>query len=213
MRSVARSLVLTVVAAGLAATGCGAQSSSHAIGGSSSEIIGIGPAPTGGHVQLLPGGETIALDQLRPGWRYRFIGELYRQRGRRYFYVVLQNPGRGQLGTQGAESLVPQGTSGAFSYGIEEGCAPRKWVILYGLMASSRDTVTARIAHIQYAFKRIPIPAAVSPGGMLVYAALPAIPDLLTVRNANGRTVSSEALGGKSGGPCQPGSIQIAVAK
>ena len=80
-------------------------------------------------------------------------------------------------------------------------------------MASSRDTVTARIAHIQYAFKRIPIPAAVSPGGMLVYAALPAIPDLLTVRNANGRTVSSEALGGKSGGPCQPGSIQIAVAK
>jgi len=213
VRSFARSLVLTGVAAGLAATGCGAHSSSQPTGGSSNKIVGIGPAPTGGHVRFLPGGETIAVDQLRPGWRYRFIGELYRQNGRRYFYIVLENPARGQLGTQGAESLVPQGRSGAFAYGIEEGCAPRKWVILYGLLKDPRDTVTAKIPHIEYAFKRISIPAAVSPGGVLAYMALPGVPDSLTVRSANGRTVANEALDGDSGGPCQPGSIQIAVAK
>jgi hypothetical protein len=155
----------------------------------------------------------IAVDQLRRGWRYRFIGELYRQGGRRYFYIVLQNPARGVLGTQGAESLVPQGRSGPFAHGIEEGCSPRKWVIFYGLLAGSGDTVTAKIAHIEYAFKRIPIPAAVRPRGALAYAALPRIPDSLTVRSANGRTVSNEALGGAGGGPCQPGSIQIAIAK
>jgi hypothetical protein len=163
-------------------------------------------------VQFLPGGATIAVDQLWPGWRYGFIGELYRQVGRRYFYIVLQNPGRGQLGTQGAESLVPQGMSGPFAYGIER-CAPRKWVILYGLLAASRDTVTAAIARTQYSFKRIPIPAAVSPGGVLAYAALPGIPDVLTVHSAKGRTVAGEALGGDGGRPCQPGSIQIAVGK
>ncbi len=204
---------MTGVAAGLAAAGCGAHSSSQPTGGTSNEIVGVGPARAGGHVQFLPGGETIAMDQLGPGWRYRFIGELYRQVGRRYFYIVLQNPGRGPLGTQGADSLVPQGMSGAFAYGIQEGCAPRKWVILYGLLTGSRDTVTANIAHAGYAFKRIPIPAAVSPGGVLAYAALPGIPDLLTVRSATGRTVSTEALGGDVGGRCQPGSIQIAVAK
>ncbi|MGZ6639355.1 MAG: hypothetical protein ACXVHQ_40135 [Solirubrobacteraceae bacterium] len=150
------------------------------------------------------------MGQLQPGWRYRFIGELYQQVGRRYFYIVLQDPGRGQLGTQGAESLVPQGMSGPFAYGIEEGCAPRQWVILYGLLAGSRDTVTAKIVHTKYAFKRIPIPAAVSPGGVLAYAVLPRVPDVLTVSSATGRTLLSQGLGG---GRCQPGGIVIGVAK
>jgi len=98
-------------------------------------------------------GETIAVDQLQAGWRYSFIGELYQQGGRRYFYIVLQNPGSGQLGAEGAESLVPQGMSGPFAYGIEEGCAPRKWVLVYGLLAGSRNTVSATIAHTVYRFK------------------------------------------------------------
>jgi hypothetical protein len=213
MRSVAKSLLWIGLTAGLAATGCGAHSSSHPTGGLSNEIFGIGSAPTGGHFRFLPAGETIAADQLRRGWRYRFIGELYEQGGRRYFYIVLQNPGRGPLGTHGAESLVPQGRSGPFAYGIEEGCSPRRWVILYGLLAGSGDSVTAKMAHVEYALKRIRIPTAVRPRGVFAYAALPGIPDSLTVRSANGRTVSNEALGGAGAGPCQPGSIQIAIAK
>ena len=91
---------------------------------------------------------------------------------------MLQNPARGQLGTQGGESLGPQGRSGPFAYGIEEGCSPRKWVILYGLLAGSGDSVIAKIAHIQHAFKRIPIPTAVRPRGVLAYAALRGSPTL-----------------------------------
>jgi hypothetical protein len=112
MRSVVKSLLWIGLAAGLAATGCGAHSSSHPTGGSSNEIFGIGSAPTGGHFRFLRGGETIAVDQLRRGWRYRFIGELYEQGGRRYFYIVLQNPGRGPLGTQGAEKPRTPGQTG-----------------------------------------------------------------------------------------------------
>jgi hypothetical protein len=76
MRLVAKSLLSIGLAARLAATGCRAHSSGHPTGGSSNEIFGVGSAPTGGHFQFLRGGETIAVDQLRRGWRYRFIGEL-----------------------------------------------------------------------------------------------------------------------------------------
>ena len=158
-------------------------------------------------------GETIAVDQLQACWRYSFIGELYQQGGRRYFYIVLQNPGRGQLGAEGSESLVPQGMSGPFACGIEEGCAPRKWVLVYGVLAGSRNTVSATIAHTVHRFNRMPIPASISPGGALAYAVLPAVPAVLTVRSVNGRVLASDPPGGEATGPCQPGSIVIAVAK
>ena len=147
---------------------------------------------TGDTVRFLPGGERIVRDELQPGWSFRFIGELYQQGSQRHFYVVLQNPTRGPLGTDGAESLVP-------------------WTILYGLLQASDDTVTARTGTDTRGFRKVRVPRALNARGVLAYATLGHIPDEVRVSTPSGDTVLDENLGGDPAGPCQAGSISVGI--
>lgn len=166
---------------------------------------------TGDTVRFLPGGERIVRDELQPGWSFRFIGELYQQGSQRHFYVVLQNPTRGPLGTDGAESLVPQGTQTVLPYTIQQGCQPHPWTILYGLLQASDDTVTARTGTDTRGFRKVRVPRALNARGVLAYATLGHIPDEVRVSTPSGDTVLDENLGGDPAGPCQAGSISVGI--
>jgi hypothetical protein len=84
-----------------------------------------------------------------------------------------------------------------FALHLQTGCQPHEYVILYGLLSASRDTVLARNAGRLQPLRRVRIPASLHAHGVLAYVALPAVPSEVIVRTPKGKTVFTEKLAGK----------------
>jgi hypothetical protein len=161
-------------------------------------------------VKYFPGGiATLAHESLPQGPSFTIRGERYRKLGAVHFELKLKVSNEEQLFGPGGGSSVPASVEEearvgadtslrdrrAFQPKASSGCEPQPYVIIYGLLKASHDTVLARVAGTLVPLHKVAIPARLHAGGTLAYGAFSPIPTELLIRNASGRTVARQDLG------------------
>ncbi len=81
-----------------------------------------------------------------------------------------------------------------FTPQLETGCQPSEFAIVYGLLREPGDVVLARTTTGLVPLRKVKIPKALHAGGVLVYAALPSVPQEVVVQTRTGRKVSATNL-------------------
>jgi hypothetical protein len=144
-------------------------------------------------LKFLPGGlRKVVRGRVPGGPGFSIVGEHYSFLGRDYFELSIET----ELGG-GGES--PRGQRpGLFSWHLWTGCRPHPYMILYGLLKASGDSVYARTSSSSGKLgklRRVAIPRSLHAGGVLVYAVSSTVPSELLVRAQDGRTILVESLG------------------
>lgn len=164
-------------------------------------------------LRYLPGGlRTLARDSVPAmGPAFSIIAQHYRFLGRTYFEVKLEVqplPGEGEgfdfieVGSEetiGNIFLHRGHKPSPLSWRYQPGCQPHPYAILYGVLKAPGATVLARRGGEVQAFHVVPIPASMHAGGVLVYAALPTLPEEILIRSRQGKTIYVEKLGATFG--------------
>jgi hypothetical protein len=83
----------------------------------------------------------------------------------------------------------------AFEPSLRDGCEPREWSIVYGMLKARGATVTATTPGGAVTLTTIPVPARLHlDGEILAYGAFAGVPSEVTVRDASGRVIARESL-------------------
>lgn len=104
--------------------------------------------------------------------------------------VSLEIEVAGEPGFGGTE----RDTGGQFAWQIDDGCQPREYAILYGVLNDTRDTLWARSTGDLTQLRRVRIPASLHSHSVLAYAAFTVTPSLLVLRGPGGRTLFTQKL-------------------
>jgi hypothetical protein len=92
------------------------------------------------------------------------------------------------------EIVIPPDVAKAFPWSLSIGCAPHPYAILYGILASPGESVTAQTPQGAVALSVVQIQPRLHAKGPLVYGVFSALPSELTVLGANGSTIYTENL-------------------
>jgi hypothetical protein len=149
-------------------------------------------------LKYLPGGREHKLvhGQAPQGPSFAIVAEHYRFLGRVYFQLKIQVTPEGSGGEIGGSSSSGLIGGRAHTFSLEEstGCRPHLYDIVYGLLKPPGATVLVRVAGVLTPLQEVAIPAQLHAGGALVYGAFSTPPTEVVVRDAHGRTLSSESL-------------------
>ncbi len=150
-------------------------------------------------LKYLPGGlRTLVRDRVPSGPSFRIVGEHYRFLGRTYFELKLQLErsvfDNFASGASIQVSGPPHSLHKELGWASRTGCKPRPFLIIYSLLKHPSETVLVRYSGQLVPLKRVPIPAGMHAGGVLVYTAPPSLPAELVLHTASGKTIATESL-------------------
>jgi hypothetical protein len=104
----------------------------------------------------------------------------------------------GLLGIESSDSSIAVGGTHhetiLAEVGLEAGCSPHPYAIVFGRLKTSGATVLAQTASGLVPLRLAKIPAALHAKGVVVYGAFSSFPSELIVRAADGRTLLRESL-------------------
>jgi len=147
----------------------------------------------------LPQGPSFSINGERSS-AFSIGGEGPSAKSRTHFDLSVEVAAEGAGGiTSGSGSSIAVGErsrpkSSPFALQMHTGCQPHEYAILYGLLRAPTDTVLARSPGSLQPLRRVRIPASLHVHGVLVYIALPALPNEVLVRTPTGKTVFTEKL-------------------
>ncbi len=152
-------------------------------------------------VKHFPGGNVRLVHESPPQIpAFTIRGERFRKLGIEHFELKFEASneetllgGGGGGGGFGGSVAIPNGGR-LLEPMASNGCEPQPYVIVYGLLRASRDTVLALVSGRLVPLRKVTIPARLHAGGVLVYGAFSPLPTELIIRNASGRTVNVRNL-------------------
>ncbi len=143
----------------------------------------------------------LAHGSVPQGPSFTIRGERYRELGHVHFELKLEasneeelfGGGGGLLSLRLEEGSGPPGKQ-SFQPQTSNGCKPRPYAIIYGLLKAPGDTVLARVAGGLVPLSKVAIPEHLHAGGVLAYGAFSPIPTELVIRDGRGRTIDRRDL-------------------
>jgi len=148
-------------------------------------------------LKYLPGGRerNLVHGQAPQGPNFAIVAERYRFLGHVYFQLKIQvtEHSGGGIGESSSSGVIG-GRAHTFSLEESTGCRPHLYDIVYGLLKPPGATVLVRVAGVLTPLQEVAIPAQLHAGGALVYGAFATPPTEVVIRDAHGRTRSSESL-------------------
>ena len=151
-------------------------------------------------VKYFPGGIVRLVHESPPQIpAFTIRAERYRKLGTVHFELKLEVSneellfGGGGGGRFAGIVAIPQGRR-ALEPQASSGCQPQPYAIIYGLLKAPGDTVLAREPGGLVPLHKVALPAHLHAGGALAYGAFSPLPTELVIRDASGRTVSTENL-------------------
>lgn len=160
-------------------------------------------------VKYLPNGFRRLAREKLPGGYVSIIAERYEYQSKIYSELasIAEKPGGHEHGTSsgGSGPSLEQDEPGLgpVNVNVYYGCAGEyPYVLVYGLLHNSQDTVTARERGITVKLKKVEIPSSFHPDGVLVYTLLGNAPTDITTSTSDGRVVHVDHYA-EGGAVCQ----------
>lgn len=126
----------------------------------------------------LPGGKqrVLATGSAPGGPSYWIATDRGGRLGSLTLSVGVTRPGASSPEEYGGGSFSPEDRRRLLSYQGIAGCTPRRYIILFGLLAKPGASVFARLKGVLVPFHRAGLPADVQQSGMLVYLSVSEMP-------------------------------------